>query len=1275
MADNTPKIRALQTRIIELENQLDSLKNIEQEKELWESRYRYIADYCSELTDRLFTYHSIVNMPELTLDESWRITGFSHSFFNITYEIANLANQRKHITSLISKATLLGLQNYVKELQYLKKLDFVSAEPWEALYKWPDDYENLPDKWEVSLGCRQDYWNFENTAAGPRIIHDAHTDIRDDCYLMCREPLDENGIDIRVEFSFRTASEPLNIRDVSFTISGTEASLEILPDKNGYTICLGSMDNRYTRIQRCTANMRNRIESLEPDTDYHVQIEKIGGYILLKLKNLRTGLSFDDLEFIDNDPLVKKKGYLGFVTYNGYLELYDIAISTRKSKYSADDFRKLLSVQARLQKPYSSDRLFNLRLGINEQYSDRKFSLLFEDITEKQNQLDELSENERKYRSIFENATIGIFRSNLEGTLAFVNPACARMLKYDSPEDIAGSVTDIAEQLYVKPGIRREIQKELIKTGGYVRRELDFRCKNGEITTCELNIWAVKNNDGKVTHLEGFIDDVTGIRKAELEARLERDRTQKYLDIVGVMMLVLDTDANITLINRKGCEILEGDEKDFLGKNWIDNFIPDYLQKEIKTFFNSTIKSQMKLVATHENPIKTLNGKEKLISFQNSILYDDNGGISGVLSSGLDITEQRKAEQVIRDSEEKLSRIFNSIKDLFFEITLDGKILEMSPSILDIAGYERDEIIRGNINAADFYQNSSDRDKFISALSQSGVLEDYEVVFEHKNGSPIICSITANLITDSQSGEKKIIGSLRDVTKRKAMEEDLRRSEERLRRYFEIGMVGMAMISINHEFIEVNDHLCNMLGYEKEELIQSSWKKIAHPDDIPLKMEHFGKMLTGISDGYSMDCTYICKDGSLKSVNLSVKCIRSLDNSIDFFVALYLDLTERNQLEQERTKAARLESIGILAGGIAHDFNNILTAVMGNLSLASVTVSRGSELSNLISQAEKAAIRAKDLTQQLLTFSKGGAPILVTKSVVDVIRESAEFSLHGSNVKLIFDFAPDLRLVLIDESQISQVIYNMVINADQAMPNGGILQISAVNTVIPANDPLNIKPGEYVEISLKDTGIGIPPDQLNAIFDPYYSTKQKGSGLGLATSYSIIRRHNGTITVESKLGYGTTFNIYLPVSNRNEAEQKAAKSSINTDNISVLLMDDESTVRDTAQMMLKHLGHSVVLINDGHEALNKLDESLKHNALYDIVFLDLTVPGGLGGVDTVKLIRQAGFSVPCIATSGYSNDPVSSDCVKYGFSYFLPKPFTLENLQEAIDKALDGDSR
>ena len=602
---------------------------------------------------------------------------------------------------------------------------------------------------------------------------------------------------------------------------------------------------------------------------------------------------------------------------------------------------------------------------------------------------------------------------------------------------------------------------------------------------------------------------------------------------------------------------------------------------------------------------------------------------------------------------------------------MDGKILEISPSITLVAGYKREDLVNNSVNVIDLYKNRDDREKYLSKLKASGHVEDHEITFRRKDGSMITCSETSNLITDSQTGELKIIGSLRDITKRKAMEEELRRSEERLRRYFEIGMVGMAMISPDHQFIEINDHLCNMLGFEKEELMQLSWKKVAHPADIQLKMEYFGAMLAGTSDGYSMDCTYICKDGSLKSVNLSVKCIRSSDNSIEYFLALYLDLTERTQLEQERTKAARLESIGFLAGGIAHDFNNILTAVMGNLSLASVEVEKDSELSNFISQAEKAALRAKDLTQQLLTFSKGGAPILATKSVVDVIRESAEFSLHGSNVKIIFDFAPNLSLVLIDEGQISQVIYNMVINADQAMPNGGILQIKAKNIKIQENDPLNLKPGDYVHIILQDSGIGIPQDQLNSIFDPYYSTKQKGSGLGLATSYSIIKRHNGTITVESEFGQGTAFNIYLPASELEEKENKIIESNFRTDAVSILFMDDEPTVQETASMMCNHLGHSVILTNDGQETLEKLDESLKLDSPFDIAFLDLTVPGGIGGVETVKLLRGKGHKIPCVATSGYSNDPVSSEFKSYGFSYFLPKPFTLDNLQEAIDKALD----
>jgi two-component system cell cycle sensor histidine kinase/response regulator CckA len=419
----------------------------------------------------------------------------------------------------------------------------------------------------------------------------------------------------------------------------------------------------------------------------------------------------------------------------------------------------------------------------------------------------------------------------------------------------------------------------------------------------------------------------------------------------------------------------------------------------------------------------------------------------------------------------------------------------------------------------------------------------------------------------------------------------------------------------------------------------------------------------------------IARDGTRFPIDDSAAPIRDDSGNLIGVVLVFRDITERRRSEEESLRAQRLESIGILAGGIAHDFNNILTAIMGNISLARVYNDPG-KISERLLELEKASMQAKELIQQLLTFSRGGTPLKETVSLVEILKGTTAFALRGSNVKCGFLISGDLWPVEADPGQISQVISNLIINADQAMPDGGVIKVRAENLVIERDHGLPLENGRYVKISIEDRGTGIPREHLHKMFDPYFTTKQKGSGLGLATSYSIIKRHDGHITAESQVGVGTTIHIYLPASPEgtplNKKEEEEEEEPV-MGRGRVLVMDDEKFIRELASEMLGNIGYETTAATDGLEAIRLYKEAEGSKESYDAVIMDLTVPGGMGGEKAVQDLIKIDPGVKAIASSGYSNSPVIAEYRKYGFCSVITKPYRIKELSEVLHRVMSGE--
>ncbi len=512
-----------------------------------------------------------------------------------------------------------------------------------------------------------------------------------------------------------------------------------------------------------------------------------------------------------------------------------------------------------------------------------------------------------------------------------------------------------------------------------------------------------------------------------------------------------------------------------------------------------------------------------------------------------------------------------------------------------------------------------------------------------------------------RDGATRVVTAMQDISARKQMQRALEESEEKYRLLFQLESDALFLAGLGEDgtVIDMNEAALELYGYTREEMrrmrivdfsaepertIQSARIPVDSDLHIPLRWHRR-------------------KDGSTFPVEITARTFKL--NGRGVILGLHRDISERMQREEELIKAQKLESTAVLAGGIAHDFNNLLTGILGNISLARHKAGDG-PVRERLAGAEDAALRAKALSNQLLTFSRGGAPVKKVFSLRRCAQEAALFCTHGSRAACRFELPDDLWPVTADEGQLAQVVQNIVLNAVDAMPEGGTVTLRGENRRLDVGNPFLLPPGPYAVIRIGDSGCGIPFRDLPRIFDPYFSTKREGRGLGLAICHSIVIRHGGRIEVRSKPGEGSEFEVLLPASPGAEPEERLPAPGTDPGARKVLVMDDEEMIRDLTAEMLESLGCRAVTAPDGESAFALYSEARREGDPFDLVIMDLTIPGGIGGKEAMARFREEDPGVLAVVTSGYSNDPVMADFARHGFAGVLVKPFRFEDLRELL---------
>jgi PAS domain S-box-containing protein len=804
-----------------------------------------------------------------------------------------------------------------------------------------------------------------------------------------------------------------------------------------------------------------------------------------------------------------------------------------------------------------------------------------------------LRKSEARYRSIFNNATEGIFQSTPEGFFIDVNPAMAEILGYAGRGDLLQGLRDIPGQVYEKSADRLELQKQLNRHGVLFGWEVRLNKKNGRSFWGALNIRRVEDPGGPFpVYYEGTLNDISRRKKDEWELRRKEAELRNQRD-------VLEDE-----VRKRTRELGRSEER-------------------LRTLFEASA--------------------DAILTFREDVFVDCN-------PATLDLFGLADKKDILDSSPVQWSP----------EKQPDGSFsAEKKTEVIDLA------VERGT--------------------------HRFEWTMLRSDGTPLPLEIQLTAL-QADDGGYMFNAALRDLTEKKQAEEEIARANELMQNVLDAATQVSIIATDRNGLISVfNSGAERMLGYRAEEVVGRHTPEFFHlKSEIDVHAEElsqeYGEQIQGFEvfvararrGGYDeREWTYVRRDGSHLTVNLAVTAIFDDDGGIKLMLGVAMDITRKKQFERELIEMEKLKSVGSLAGGIAHDFNNVLAGIFGNITLARQKLEDAHPALGSLDKVERAMHRASRLTGKLLTFARGGEPVRDSVCLREITQNVA-LDLVGSRTTPVFDFEEDLWTADVDKNQVEQVFFNLIMNAEQAMPEGGVVYISLQNADIRGQEIAFLSPGKYIRAAVRDEGSGIDSRHVNRVFDPYFSTREYGHGLGLAIVQSIVVHHGGVISVQSRRGKGTEFVFYLPAAvpggeNRRVSDvQKTEYSRTEKDTYRVLVMDDEEMIRDFTSELLQDEGYEVRTASKGEEAILLYREFLQAGTPFDAVLMDLTIPGGMGGKETVRRILEIDAEARCIVSSGYTSDSVLANYREYGFVGMLAKPHTAEELKEVLRRVISG---
>jgi PAS domain S-box-containing protein len=875
--------------------------------------------------------------------------------------------------------------------------------------------------------------------------------------------------------------------------------------------------------------------------------------------------------------------------------------------------------------------------------NDNEYVLIsYNDISSTKAFETQLRESTEYYQEILKNVSDIFFILDRQGCFTFANDLAPFLFSHKSEELLGEQIWEVFPTLVDMPFHRKYLHTVSAKVVSHFQSPSFLGDQ-----WYDISIYPLKQG------VAVFGRNVTS--QKQIIETLQRSNQQigNILDSIPEVFFLLDHNWRFIYVNKQAEKYFENSGDILLGKR-IWAVAPAMVGSQVAEHFHKAIAEKLPIYSEDPSPLSD--------KYFESHIYPSVNGLSVYMH---DITERKQIEEVQAKTEERYSNILNNIGDPIFVLDHEWRLVYINQEMGRIFNTSSAEILLGNyiwdiqagFTASTLYQQLCKAKQEKQAIRYEEYYQDAQSWIDFN-------------IFYSPSG---LVVCLRDISTRKKLEDSSATERELL--LITLRSIGDGVIAANRdgEVILINKTAEELTGWSFDEAIGLRLGKVFYVINDKTSEPYDNIISQTIQSGETLQLSNaVLINRNFKELMIANSCapICSGKGEILGVVMVFQDITAKVKTEAELLKAHKIESIGVLAGGIAHDFNNFLAAILANIQLAVLRLEKGHDIRKSLNEAIEATKKASGLTKQLLTFAKGGAPVKKTVSITKLIEETAIFHLSGSKVKPFFYFPEDLWPVEVDSGQFSQVVSNLVINAQQAMPQGGVIEVNAENVNLP--DGMRFKPGRYVKITFKDNGVGISEEHLAKIFDPFYTTKQSGSGLGLTTCYSIISQHGGYIDLTSQLGVGTTFFIYLPASENTAENDTHSESLPLTGEGKILVMDDEAMIRNVVCEMLEMIGYQATTAPDGMAALQLYQAAFNSNLPFAAVIMDLTIPGGMGGMETLVALKKIDPQVRAIVSSGYANDPIMADPKKYGFCGVIRKPYKIEEFSETLKKVLES---
>ncbi len=889
-----------------------------------------------------------------------------------------------------------------------------------------------------------------------------------------------------------------------------------------------------------------------------------------------------------------------------------------------------------------------------------------------------LRESERRFRDLVENVGLVAVMLNPRGHIVFANDFLMSLTGWRRDEVVGRNWF----QTFLPQGVRDAVQKifdDTIHKGTIpARYENEIQTRAGERRMIAWSNVMLKDPQGHVVGTMSMGEDVTDRRKAEQVLQDSHERYRLLFDSNPHPMWVYDSETfRFLAVNEAAVRQYGYTREEFLAMTIKDIRPAEELPR--------LIEGLRRVDQGIYSPPGVWRHRRKdgsLFDVEVTLSTLEMAGRPARLTLALDVTERHRALQALKASETRYRLVSRATNEAIWDWDLISNQVEWNEGVRTLFGYSADQV---GPDATWWIENihAEDRDRIMAGIHAviDGGRTYWKGAYRYRrcDGSyaPVVDS--GYVVHDEEGRAVRMIGSMGDRSDVKRAEAALAAEKEQLT--VTLRSIGDAVVTTDTSstIVLLNKAAEELTGWAQEEAAGRPFGDIFRIIDERSGQAQ-GDPVSDIlrAEGAAAlppNTVLVARGGQVRFIAGSGAPIRDQSGRGLGVVLVFRDVTAKRHLEEEMLKASKLESVGVLAGGIAHDFNNILTAVLGNILLIKMTLKPEDSAYRRLLEAEGACLRAKDLTKQLLTFSRGGDPMKTRASIGELAREASVLALRGSSLRCEHDVPEDLWPVEVDRGQMRQVIHNLVVNAQQAMPDGGTIRIRGENVTLGSERPgpgITLAPGRYVRLSIADEGHGIPTTIKDRIFDPYFTTRPKGSGLGLAVAYSVVTKHDGTIGVLSQDGAGAVFHLLLPATQAQSARRGVAEggSLSALSQARILVMDDEPAIKDVTGEMLRSFGYTADFAADGAEAVSLFERARTTGRPYDAVILDLTIPGGMGGKETIRKLRALDPEVRAIVSSGYSNDPVLGDFRRYGFTGMVAKPFTMDDLSAVLQNVL-----